>query len=289
MIRASQAFGALFLLVVFISPVCASNYTIEMNQVDDKVLVKHIIRLDSVQNLSFELPQDAFSLSSNKNYSLEGSKLALSGKNIELSYITRNLLEASDDGYYLIDREIFGFSADKAAITLNLKEGYFLEIGKVFPKPSKMETDGRQISLVWDLGAVSKGQDVAIFVTIQSSQSSSSNLAVWIVIIAIISFVGYWLYSKSYKKTRAKPSKKQKKPKTKVESKFEEVERYLVDSEKAVLYELRKADRGELWQKQLQLSTGFSKAKLSRVVRNLESRHLVEKIPFGNTNKVRLK
>jgi len=43
-----------------------------------------------------------------------------------------------------------------------------------------------------------------------------------------------------------------------------------------------------MWQKQLQLKTGFSKAKLSRVIRNLESRSLVKKIPFGNANKIRL-
>jgi uncharacterized membrane protein len=44
-----------------------------------------------------------------------------------------------------------------------------------------------------------------------------------------------------------------------------------------------------LWQKQIQNSTGFSKAKVSRLVRNLESRGLVKKIPFGNTNKIRLR
>jgi len=65
-------------------------------------------------------------------------------------------------------------------------------------------------------------------------------------------------------------------------------EKHLIESEKKVIEELKKADRNEMWQKQIQTSTGFSKAKLSRVIRNLEARKLVRKIPMGNTNKISL-
>ena len=64
---------------------------------------------------------------------------------------------------------------------------------------------------------------------------------------------------------------------------------YLLDTEKNIIEELKKADRNELWQRQIQSSTGFSKAKVSRLIRKLESRGLITKIPFGNTNKIRLK
>jgi uncharacterized membrane protein len=63
----------------------------------------------------------------------------------------------------------------------------------------------------------------------------------------------------------------------------------LLDTEKKVIEELKKADRNELWQKQIQNLTGFSKAKVSRLIRDLETRGLVKKIIFGNTNKIRLK
>jgi len=80
------------------------------------------------------------------------------------------------------------------------------------------------------------------------------------------------------KKIKHKPSKKE-------EQEYD----YLLDTEKKIIEELKKADRNELWQKQIQNSTGFSKAKLSRLIRNLESRNLIVKIPFGNTNKIKLK
>jgi uncharacterized membrane protein len=60
-----------------------------------------------------------------------------------------------------------------------------------------------------------------------------------------------------------------------------------MESEQKVVDFLR--TKGEAWQKQIQLSTGFSKAKVSRVVRNLEARGVVSKTPYGNTNKVALK
>ena len=63
---------------------------------------------------------------------------------------------------------------------------------------------------------------------------------------------------------------------------------YLLDTEKKVIEELKKADKNELWQKQIQIATGFSKAKLSRLIRNIEARGLIKKIPMGNTNKIKL-
>ena len=67
------------------------------------------------------------------------------------------------------------------------------------------------------------------------------------------------------------------------------IEEHLIESEKAVIAELKNADKKELWQKQLQLKTEFSKAKLSRVIRNLEARNIIQKTPYGNTNKIKLK
>ncbi len=64
---------------------------------------------------------------------------------------------------------------------------------------------------------------------------------------------------------------------------------YLLEDEKKIIELLRKSNRRENWQRKIQEELEFSKAKLSRMVRNLESRGLIEKVPIGNTNKIKLK
>ena len=261
-----------FILILLIPSIAASSYNVELNQIDNKLLVKHSISLNSPQNITLTTPQDAVSISANAEYSQTDDKLFFQGKEIEISYITRSALEKSAGGYYLITKILFPFSASEANIKLILKEGYFLDKEKLFPKPSIIETDGKQISLSWNLKNVVSGDDLPIFLAITSSSGNSGTF--WVIISLALVALAYIIYRYSQRKPSAKK---------------EDIDKYLIDSEKAVISILKQADRGEMWQKQLQLKTNFSKAKLSRVIRNLESRNLVEKIPFGNTNKVRLK
>ena len=274
-----KGFLALFISIMFIllvSSVAASSYNIELNQIDSKLLVKHIISLDSEQEISIALPSDAYSLSSDNLYTINENILTMTGKNLKVSYLTLSALEKVSDGYYLIDKIKFNFSVDNVAIKLILSEGNFVDIKKIFPEPSSIITDGKQISLIWNLNNVKQGTDLPIVAGIKAKSSSLSWLFLILVVLIALSAL-YLIYDKLIKGKVAK--KEEKSP----------IESHLIESEKAVLSALKGADRGEMWQKQLQISTGFSKAKLSRVIRNLESRNLIDKIPFGNTNKVRLK
>lgn len=268
--------AALFLFFsIFLLPlVTSSSYNLEFNQVDDKVLVEHSISLDSIKTISLAVPEDAYSISSNLEYNLQNNVLTIFGDNIELSYITRDLLETSKEGYYLIDKIIFPSNFDTLDINLLMKEGYFTDSKRIFPAPSSIDSDGSQIMVHWTLQDIKQGEDLPIFVSI-TSPTSFTSVSVWILIIVLSLFIIYFFYDKVIK--------------SRLSQKSSQIESHLIESEKAVLSALKEADRGEMWQKQLQLKTGFSKAKLSRVIRNLESRNLVEKIPFGNTNKVRLK
>jgi uncharacterized membrane protein len=64
---------------------------------------------------------------------------------------------------------------------------------------------------------------------------------------------------------------------------------FLLDEERKIVEMLKKSKRNEMWQNNIMKDGGFSKAKTSRLIRNLESRGLVKKISFGNTNKIVLK
>lgn len=286
------ALVAIALAFSLVTIVQASTYNLELSQIGSKIVEKHSIQLDTEKTISIELPKDASSISSNLNYSLKDSKLNLTGKNIEVSYLTQNSLEKTDDGYFFISTIKFYADFNTSKIRLILDRGYFIDKTRIFPQPVLISTDGQQITLEWAITNQKEGSELPIFIAIQTISSNSANTFIWVIILALILIISYWLYQKYGKKNKQRIPKKSRKSNAKAPGtarKFEDVEKYLVESEKAVLNELRKADRGELWQKQLQLKTNFSKAKLSRVIRNLEARNLVEKIPFGNTNKVRLK
>jgi uncharacterized membrane protein len=265
----------LFFLIPFIS---ASSYNIEFNQVDNKVLIEHKISLDNSQTISLDLPQDATSFSSNLNYTLSANKLTIFGKNIDVSYITQSALEKSKEGYYFVSKITFNSGFPEVSIKFILDKGYFVSPDKIFPKPEGIETNGQQISINWALNDVKAGDDFPIFVSIET-KSSSNSLFIWLAVLAVLAlacYIGYNLYKG--RKPSIKENKAEKAP----------IESHLIESEKTVINLLKQADRGEMWQRELQIKTGFSKAKLSRVIRNLESRNLVDKVPFGNTNKIRL-
>ena len=99
------------------------------------------------------------------------------------------------------------------------------------------------------------------------------------VIIPLMMMAALFLLIKLAK--RGKNAKKSAKKKKKAKG----IEMHLLESEEAVMKAVKS---GAVWQKHIQLKTGFSKAKLSRTLRNLEARRLIKRIPIGNTNKIRL-
>jgi len=246
-----------FCLFLVLSLVSASSYKIEFNQIDDKLVVSETIN---------------------------GVKQG--------AYTTQEGLEKSKEGYYFVKKLNFNQSYDEVEIKLNLDFGVIIENSEAYPSNYKLETDGRTISLVWKLQNIKENENFAIFVSLQDTNRTSSlisSILLIVFIIAVLSIVGYFIYKKFGRKNiPVKKAREKKRRKEKVmteELKYE----HLLDTEKKIIEELKKADRNELWQKQIQLATGFSKAKVSRLVRNLEARGLITKIPFGNTNKIRLK
>lgn len=190
------------------------------------------------------------------------------------SYVLSSGLEKTSEGYIFLDKLKFNQSYDSVQIKLNLERGLLINNYEAYPTGYLLETDGQTISLVWNLERVNSGSDFAIFVNLEDTNKSSllRNIFTGLVMVLFV-FIGFLFYKKYFKSKRLN----------------KKIEKYLLDSEKKVLNELEKAEGKELWQKQIQLKTNFSKAKLSRVIRDLESRNLIEKIPLGNTNKIKLR
>lgn len=225
--------------------------------------------------VSFSLIEGVYA---SNEYSVEfnqtGGKLVVT-QNISRNYsVYEDLdnLEKTSSGYAFINKITFNEAFDSVLIKLNLDEGYIVNGQEAYPANYKLETDGQKISLIWNIENVAKNDNFAMFVVIKDINSNIlGKIILVIIILAILSAIAWFYYRKSSLKK---------------ETKFE---RHLLESEKKVVEELKKNAKKEMWQKELQIKTGFSKAKLSRVIRDLESRGIIRKIPLGNTNKIIIK
>jgi len=60
---------------------------------------------------------------------------------------------------------------------------------------------------------------------------------------------------------------------------------YLTPEEKNILDELESA-KGESTQRELTENTGYSRVKTHRILQRLESKNIIQKVPYGQTNKI---
>ena len=204
--------------------------------------------------------------------------IALTGKN----YISINY--RSHYSYFnLGDKDMFSDVLDFGGNVSDFKLSIKLPMGSVLPErsdlfvkplPDDIYSDGRRHILSWDRENISR---FGVSVIYESSKESGllqnlSEFAYLLFIILIFVFVvyGFYMYKKSGK-----------------EKKYDRdlVYSHLLESEMAIVDALS-ANMSVLKQKELQNITSFSKAKLSRVISNLESRGIIEKKPWGNSNKI---
>lgn len=263
----------------FVSAKEIDSYEIKVNLVNGKSIVNHNLNVDTPGNLELELPEDAKILDiSNKDYVFEeGTLNVFVDKELELEYLTKEFVDKADKNYFLADfplpQDVKNFK-----LIVILPEGATLDDpNSVFPKP-EITTDGVNIILNWKGENLKAGETFPVFMAFKDKRSNFVMVIVFAVIVAIILSV---LLGFNLKRRRVKSREK------KIHKKVPEKELHLLESESMIVNVLRK-EGGEMWQKQIGFKTGFSKAKLSRVIRDLESRKLIKRIPLGNTNKIKL-
>jgi len=280
------------LTVLFVQGVEARsiNYNISTEIIDDKALVNNVISdISGFEELELRLPGDAKLLDiSAQTYDFEkDGKTLLSvkadadnaDKELRFEYLTKEFIEKTRKSYFIADFQI-PFDVENFELRIVLPEGAILDApNSAFPSPT-ITSDGVHIILDWQKQDLKKGESFPIFVIYREKAVFST----WLLLIPLILLLAVFVAFALKRKKQVKSRKAKKPRKVKIEAKKE---LHLLDSESAVIAALRKS-KGEAWQKQIQIQTGFSKAKLSRVIRNLEARGIVKRIPIGNTNKIRL-
>lgn len=159
-------------------------------------------------------------------------------------------------------------AAKQFTFILKLPFGYIVTDPALYvtPAPDRIYSDGQRHILFWQRGGVAEF-DVSV---ISEPIAKGPNYApiVFVAAIIIVGLIVLWSIQRK-KRFRAL------------------VYSHLIESERVIVDALE-ANLGVLKQKELQQITSFSKAKLSRVLKNLESRGIIEKKPRGNTFKVLL-
>lgn len=177
----------------------------------------------------------------------------------KIKYIDDGLVEKSRNEYFFISKSSGHLDSE---IKVLLPEGAVLnEDYFIFPKNYFLSTNGKNIIVEWKEGIEKE-------ILIPYKMNSENNFFIYILSgLALIIGIYFYLIKKriNHKKYTQNLFKEEKK---------------IMD------YLLKKK---ECWTKEMTRDLGISKVRLSRKLRNLEEKELVEKIPYGNENKIKLK
>lgn len=254
-----------YLLLLLLVVPLVSAYQLEYTVESTNVLT--ILNIQS-KGFDYELPADYKTLTLKQdNQKIEPEIIANILKvpkgNIELSFITKTYLEKGKTKYFVTETELP--EQKNSIIKLYLPQEATLD--ESFPKQTNLETNGKQIILVWKT-------DKNIILFVKYNERKKYELFI-IPLVVLILILLYFLRKKPkiIKKTKTITAK---------------AENYLKDDEKKIISALKKK-QGECEQATLRIITDFSKAHLSRLLMELEQRNLIKKIKKGKKNIIRLK
>ncbi len=264
-----------------------ANANVEYQIFGDKVLVD--MSLGDKNNFLIKIPSDYTALELNT----EGYQLIDFGKyksirvenaeGLKIKYITKSLIDKSRDKYFFVLRNNLSELID---IELFLPEGAVLleEDFLAVPEPSEISSDGRRIVLSWR--NFNDKQIIAAYEFV-----NDSNLIYWLFGLAAVLAIAVFYFIKSIK-TKRKLLSLKKKIKSKTGNAFKDktkgVTRNLFGEEKSIVEYLLKKEKNECWTKEIAKELSISKVRLSRRLRNLEQKGLIERIPYGNENRIKM-
>ena len=262
------------------------SYNANYDVVFDKVIVEINFTLENTADkFTWPIPKDAVAVEvKGHNFEIkeqEGYKELVVNNNqistINIKYITSSLIEKTKDRLFILD--LSKINSNEKSITLKLPERATLKYSldspqtSIFPLTDKVITDGKHIIISWNSNDLKKEEALLVIYKIPTRGNSILIILVILIVVSVIS-LSLFKILQSY-------------PKNKNSTK--DTTKNLYEEEKKVVEILLEAKDNELWQKQLEIKSGLTKVKLSRKIKNLVKKEVIEKIPYGNTNKIRLK
>jgi len=281
-------------LFVLVSSFCCafsvSDYNISFDIINNRVVVDSVVVFDGKVSgfFALDLPFDYAGLSvyvDDKSVESGDDVFLKNNSKVRYNYVTGDFIDKSN----FLMSFMLDFDVDDFVVKLTLPEGAMLKkqlssgdmsSGSIFPKPSVATTDGKSLIFYWKDENVKVGDEFSFFVQIEQRR----NLW-WLTFVVVV--VGVFLFLIFRKKHR--PKIVVGKPLTKVVvHKHDMVEKHLKEDEEIIVNVLRLKE-GSCEQGTLMVATGFSKATLSRLLKELEDRKVVIKEKRGKKNLVFLK
>lgn len=269
-----------------------------------------LIEVSLLNNKTFEvkLPIDSKEINANEPFIQKTYKEYIllifndsKTEKITINYITTAVIENNKNSFFILDLLMFKTKNISLEVTLP-KEAtlkYSLESPKpsIFPLTDKIQTNGQRITLFWD-ELLLKDKETVLVIYKLSQKPKDLLIILGIISFSLLIFL-FILVKKITRKNLPLQTRSTQNSSSSVflNASLEEQEssqlardltKNLFDDEKQIILALLECKERELWQKELQQKMGISKVKLSRRLRNLNQKGLIESIPYGNTNKIRL-
>lgn len=171
------------------------------------------------------------------------------------------------------------WKTDRIYVTIKLPENVFIaeedEVSlPISPSGEQKEIEGRKIVALWDFRNKNTGDLIPIriyYEGLQSNQPTDNSIYMWLSILAaLLVVVILFLYKFISKKSDL------------ILSVLNEAERMVVDI-------IKKEGKDNIDQRKIVAQSGFSKAKVSRIVQSLESRGVVSVEKRGRKNRISLR
>jgi uncharacterized membrane protein len=196
--------------------------------------------------------------------------LTEANKTVKIKFETNDFVKIAEDKFYFNGDFSLGKNIIDAVSLVKLPEGMVIVNDTIFPKGASTMTDGRRIGVVWSIGNVSSDQALKFQVMYEPTEKVSplpfQQLIITVPIVAFV--VAFFVYSRV------------RKPKEVILSVLDDYEKKVIN--------IITAAGGEVNQKKVVQETNLSKAKVSRIVKNLVNRGLIEVKRLGRTNKLKL-
>jgi len=266
------------LLAVSVSAQNFQDYNIKFVPVDEGIeesITLTFIPNIEINSISYDLEQSMnkvfASSGENSDFEVKDNTITIKdsfkpseAKKINIKFITEDLVQN------IGKTNVFSFKFHPPE-SLDLKVDFLLpksysisEIDPaISPTPDSITTDGREILVTWEFQDLN---DSVNFILLYERENSSTILLFIIILLVIILLVFFILLGK-------KQHKSQKILKGTLSHDEKKIIEFLAEDESRT-------------QKDIVILTGFSKAKISKLVRRLEERGVIEKKPHMTTNKL---
>lgn len=196
-------------------------------------------------------------------------------RSFTLSFKTESFVKRVNTTFYSYFSDfIFPFKVDNLVTMVKLPESYsFSDTNKIIPKPQKIGSDGKRIFAYWNYGNLDKNSALRIsffFVApeVKKGVPYLLILLVFILVFVVFALVFYLFY---YRKRQFRLALS------------------VIDKDEKKVLEILDNFEKPVNQKKIVELTGFSKAKVSRIINSLHERRIVDVERRGRINLVKLK